>query len=341
MSIAIEAVTEDRPDLLERLAAVRTETDAEINPDDPPAPVEELAAEVFVTDSSRRRWVWVADLDDEPAGELTLVLETEPENRHIAEGEWLAVRPSMRRHGVADALLRTALELAAGEGCTSLMMWSPVLEPDVGASYAQRLGLTERSAERCSRMRVADLDAPLVDDWLAEGRRRTDGYRIVQWVGPAPDEHVEALVEAHVAMEDMPIDELEWHIPAMTVERVRSRDDAWQRGGRRNVTTLALAADGRGAGLSELQINTHRPTLAAQGDTGVRAEHRGRGLGRWLKAENLRLALATEPRIEVVETYNAQSNPWMLDINVAMGFRPHVGYRGLQGELDRALRTVS
>lgn len=125
----------------------------------------------------------------------------------------------------------------------------------------------------------------------------------------------------------------------MTPERLRSRDEVWAARGRCNVSTLALAPDGAAAGLSELQINTHRPELAGQGDTGVVADHRGHGLGRWLKAENLRLALDVEPRIRVVETYNAESNPWMLDINVAMGFRPHVGYEAFQGEVA-AMRTI-
>lgn len=40
-----------------------------------------------------------------------------------------------------------------------------------------------------------------------------------------------------------------------------------------------------------------------------------------------------------METYNAESNPCMRDINVAMGFRPHVGYQALQGDVS-AMRKV-
>ena len=76
----------------------------------------------------------------------------------------------------------------------------------------------------------------------------------------------------------------------------------------------------------------------------LRAATRARvGLGRagdgLSTAENLRLALDTEPRVRVVETYNAESNPWMLDINVAMGFRPHIGYQAFQGDIA-AVREV-
>jgi mycothiol synthase len=339
-NIEVHQLREDRPDLLEVLAAVRAETEAEINPDDPPAPVAELAGEVFVTSVSLRRETWVALLDGEPAGELMTAVETDEENRHIVQGEWLATCPGLRRRGVADALLRTALDHLAADGCTSLMLWVPALDPNVGAAYAERLGLTLRQEERCSRLRIADLDEDLVAAWLAEGRDRDDGYRIVQFEGPDPGEHVDALVEAHRAMEDMPTDEMEWTIPSMTAEKLLSRNRAWEAAGRRNFTTVAISPDGAGAGLSELQVNTHRPVLANQGDTGVRREHRGRGLGRWLKAENLRFAREAEPRIATVETYNAQTNPWMLDINVAMGFRPHIAYQAFQGDLALARKTI-
>jgi mycothiol synthase len=337
-AIQVHRVTPDRPDLLEAMAAVRTVTDHEINPDDPPAPMEELAADLFVESVAVRHAGWVAHLDGRPAGELTVSVDKSEENAHLLDVEWLAVDPSLRRRGVADALLRAGLDWAVAEGRTSVVLWAPTLP--TGRAYAERCRCTLRLEERCSRLVVADLDHDQQDEWRRSGRERTDGYRVVQWVGPVPDEHVDALVAAHRAMEDMPTDDLEWTIPAMTPERLQSRDEAWERGGRCNVSTLALASDGSAAGLSELQINTHRPQLASQGDTGVVEAHRGHGLGRWLKAENLRLALDTEPRIRIVETYNAESNPWMLDINVAMGFRPHIGYQAFQGDVAEARQAL-
>lgn len=332
-AIAVHPVTGDRPDLVEALAAVRAVTDREVNPDDPPAPAAELAGELFAESVLVRRLAWVALLDGAPVGELEISAEKTAENLHLVDVEWLATDPAQRRHGVADALLRAALDWATGDGRTSVTFWSPTLPDGAGRAYAQRLGATLRMEERCSRLAIGDLHRVQQGEWLRVGRDRTDGYRVVQWVGPTPEEHLEALAAAHRAMEDMPTDDLECTIPSMDPDRLRSRDQSWLAGGRCNVSTLALAPDGTAAGLSELQINTHRPQLAGQGDTGVVAAHRGRGLGRWLKAENLRLALDTEPAIRVVETYNAESNPWMLDINVAMGFRPHIGYQAFQGEV--------
>ncbi len=339
-TIEVHELRADRADLLEALALVREETDREVNPDDPPTPVAELVGELFNDSAVVERRGWLATVDGEPAGELTVATEPSPENRHLLDVEWLATRPGLRRRGVADALLRTALAWAADDGRTSFVLWVPTIADGSGAAYAARCGLAVAQVERCSRLRIADLDRGVVDGWLAEGRSRRDGYRLVQFVGPAPDEHVEALAAAHGAMEDMPTDDLDWTIPTMTPEKLRSRDQAWAKAGWTYVSTLVLAPDGAAAGLSELGISSHRPQLAAQGDTGVLAEHRGRGLGRWLKAENLAQALAVEDRIEVVQTYNAETNPWMLDINVAMGFRPHIGYQAFQGAVADTLRAV-
>lgn len=339
-AIEVHEVTPERPDLLEALVAVRAVTDGELNPDDPPAPAEEVAGELFAESPMVRHVAWVALLDGEPAGELGLAAELTEENAHLVDVEWLAVHPAVRRRGVGDALLRTGLEWAEGDGRRTVVLWSPTLPGGAGPAYARRCGATLRLEERCSRLAIAELDRDQQDAWVRDGRGRADGYRIVQWVGPAPDEHLDALAAAHRAMEDMPTDELDWTVSPMTPERLRARDETWVARGRRNVSTLALAPDGAAAGLSELQINTHRPELAGQGDTGVVSAHRGRGLGRWLKAENLRLALDHEPRVRIVQTYNAESNPWMLDINVAMGFRPHIGYQAFQGEVAAALAVV-
>lgn len=331
--IRAHRLADERQDLLEACAAVRAVTDREVNPQDPPAPVEELAGEVFERSSHEHRAGWVATVNGEPAGELLVALEQSEQNRHRIDVESLAVVPSRRRQGVADALLRACLaDEEAGER-TSITFWVPALPDGAGVAYAARCGGSVRLEERCSRLAVDDVPDDVVDGWIAEGRTRTDGYRLVQWVGPVPDEHLADLVVVRRSMQDMPVDDLDWTAPTMDAADLRSFEEAAAGRGHHPVVSMALSPDGDPAGFSALFLNQHRPTLAWQGDTGVLADHRGRGLGRWLKAENLRLAQATAPQLATVETYNAESNPWMLDINVAMGFRPHMAYQAWQAEV--------
>jgi len=333
-SVVVHPVTEDRPDLLPPFADVWAETDRAVNPDDPPAPVEEVAGELFASWTHERRDGWLATVDGEPVGVLAQRVDDSDENRHRVEVEWVGVREGHRRHGVASALLRAGLAHAASDGRTSVTAWVPALPDGVGSGWAERLGMSLAQEERCSRLVLADLDADLVARWRDEGRARTDGYRLVQWTGPVPDEHVALMATVRRAMEDAPTDDLDGAVAPMTEDDVRSFDESAARRGLLPVLTAALAPDGEPAGYSALFLNRHRPALGWQGDTGVLAGHRGRGLGRWLKAENLEQARALEPRLAVVETYNAESNPWMLDINVAMGFRPHVGYQAWQGPME-------
>ena len=91
-----------------------------------------------------------------------------------------------------------------------------------------------------------------------------------------------------------------------TVEELRALEDAsaaahqdwWNVGVRHD-------ASGELIGISDLYLPANRPWMAFQGDTGVRPDHRGHGLGAWMKAVNhLRLA-AERPSIEWVQTWNA------------------------------------
>ncbi len=342
MQITIEELDPADGVQMQDWQVVRSETEAiELNPDDPPAPVAELRHGLETRTTERYVRGWLARVDGEPAGEAIFEFEETEENRHIASSDWVAVRPSHRRRGVADTLLHEVLTTVVDEGISSLLLWAHERQPDVGRAYAERLGLVEATSERCSRLRMTDLDDALVDRWITEGRSRDDGYEIVQFEGHCPDELMPAYLTATAAMDDMPTDELEWQVASVDDALIRSREARWEAAGTRVARTLALAPDGSGAGFSELFVNGYRPSLADQGDTGVVATHRGHGLGRWLKAENLRFAQRLSPTFETVETYNAQSNPWMLDINVAMGFRPHLVWRGFQGDVATALDRLA
>ena len=342
MEISIEELDPTNDAQLAEWRTVRVETEAaELYPDDPPAPVRELRHLLEGRTTERYVRGWLARVDGEPVGEAVFEFETNDENRHIASSEWIAVRPPFRRDGVADHLLRTVLSTVVDDGITVLLVWAHERAPDCGKAWLDRLGLVEATSERCSRLRIDDLDDALVDQWLADGRDRADGYRVVQFQDRCPDELMPAYLAAVAAMDDMPTDALDWQVAPADEALIRSREAHWAAAGTRVARTLALAPDGSGAGFSELFVNGFRPSLASQGDTGVVGGHRGRGLGRWLKAENLRLAQRLSSTFTTVETYNAQSNPWMLDINVAMGFRPYLVWRGFQGDARTALDRLT
>jgi len=124
-------------------------------------------------------------------------------------------------------------------------------------------------------------------------------------------------------MDDAPMDDVDYTNWTRDAESYRENEKVRRENGLRAQFALALSPDGEPAGSSTLFVQLDRPFLLYQGNTAVLAEHRGKALGRWLKAANYMATAAWASEYEVIETFNAQSNPWMLAINTDMGFRPH------------------
>jgi mycothiol synthase len=314
---------------LDGLLTIQREIDADVFPEDPPIPPQELAVDLFRPPARHRKWVWLATVAGEAAGSAVVDQELDGTNDASV---MLAVQvgPAWRRQGVGRALARVALAAAADQGATSVLGWP--LTSD-GAAFCEWLGMTRRQDDRCSRLRLSEVDEDQQRRWRDEAPARTRGYRLVGWVGLCPDEWAARLAQALTAMVDAPIDDLDWDPQSLGPAEVQDRERHWDDMGYDLVTTLALAPDGAAAGASVLAVSRLRPMVAEQGDTGVVASHRGHALGRWLKSENLRRAREHQPAMEVVQTFNAASNPHMLGINVEMGFRPYHTFSTWQGPL--------
>ncbi|MHA6760187.1 GNAT family N-acetyltransferase [Streptacidiphilus sp. PAMC 29251] len=114
-------------------------------------------------------------------------------------------------------------------------------------------------------------------------------------------------------------------------DRVRALDQEAEQRGQTLLTVAALGLDAGGeevvAGFSEILL-TAGTTRARQSDTAVLKQHRGRGLGLWVKAAMLQWLLGAHPEVDQVETVCALTNQHMIAINEELGFRPDVGSDG-------------
>jgi RimJ/RimL family protein N-acetyltransferase len=77
----------------------------------------------------------------------------------------------------------------------------------------------------------------------------------------------------------------------------------------------------RGAAITQVHITPEHPEWAHQGLTAVTRPHRGHRLGLLVKAETMRWLAETEPKLERIETGNADSNRHMIAINEALGYQ--------------------
>jgi mycothiol synthase len=330
MGISVEALDVPvRAGVADELVALQRSIDAIRDPDDPPVPAEVLIPELEVERPEQRTGTWLARDGGELVGYLSGGIRIEGENKGYAEFG-VEVPSDRRDHGVEHALVAAALPWMRDQGATSLCWWA---EDGADRKAAESMGLTFRQQERCSRMPVAEVDQIQQEEWIAAPRARAAGYRVVSWQGPCPDELLDAYVVAFSAMADAPVDDLDW-VPLQGTPARARRHERWiAEVGQTIFSSLALDADGAAAGMTALCVHPARPWFGMQEDTAVVRAHRGHALGRWLKAANLAQVVDAVPELGVVQTYNAETNPWMLAINVDMGFRPYRAFYCHQADI--------
>jgi GNAT superfamily N-acetyltransferase len=334
-AIEVSAATVDDVADLTAVSQAVALADPTDRPEVPPYTADEVRALQFGFPPDRPCRSWLArDAATGAAIGWVLIREPMAANRTHVEVR-VEVRPERRRQGVAAELLRVVLA-AADPSRTTVSAHADV----AALAWCESLGLPSRQVVRESRLDLEECDLDLVRSWLAPPVAVGAGYRIVSWRGPTPDEHLPAACTAIASMADAPLDDVEFEQPVLTPALVRATEAAV--GARLDqLCSLALAPDGSAAGFTELGVTWNRPVLGDQGDTVVVAEHRGHRLGRWLKAVNLLAAMAVHPELRFVNTYNAESNPWMLSINEDMGFRPFREIHTVQGPTADVLARVS
>jgi mycothiol synthase len=146
-----------------------------------------------------------------------------------------------------------------------------------------------------------------------------DGYRLASWTGRAPDAVVESYALARNAMNDAPAsNDSERYVS--TVETVRGDEAMLEQRGRQLRVTVALDSSGAAVAFTELRVSPDQGAVASTEDTGTVAEHRGRGLAGWVKAESLRRLRDDRPDVRLVTTTNAAQNAPILALNRRLGF---------------------
>lgn len=233
------------------------------------------------------------------------------------------VVPPHRRRGLGGALLAAAVDAACHEFDARILDVEARRDDDAAAGFLGRFGFDARLTSPRNVVWARDLDRRLLEGWVARAAERASGYELVQWKGAVPEEHLDDFVDLWHVMNTAPLEDLDWDDEVMTPERSREWDAHLAARGITQWTVMARhVPSGEAVGFTVVTVHEHWPAVAEQEDTGVRPEHRGRGIGRWVKAVNALRLLDEAPAVEALTTWNAGSNEPMLAINHAMGFRP-------------------
>ncbi|MFU8853299.1 GNAT family N-acetyltransferase [Micromonospora sp. SL1-18] len=276
------------------------------------------------------RWT-VARLDGVLAGWSRLYLHTLDNTENA--GVELVVHPAYRRRGVGRALHEHGLRLLREHGGKRMIASTVTPLPGEegrempGAAFAAAVGARPALADVRRRLDVTVLDRPRLATLLTEASAVAAGYRVVRWGDHTPQEYVAdvAYLEGRLLV-DAPLGDLQWEQEQVDADRIRGRERALDaRGVRRYSAGAVHEASGRLVAWSMLSLDASSTWHAWQQITIVDPDHRGHRLGLLTKIENLEHALAHEPELRAIDTYNAAENAHMIAINEQLGFRPAAG----------------
>lgn len=224
-------------------------------------------------------------------------------NAHLAIAT-VVVLPEHRRRGIGTALLRAMPSLLNGQ--TVIESWS-VVEGNPAEDFAAAHGF--RVITSMTRQRLDLTEPPEVGDL-------PPGYELVTWNGAPPAEFIEAYVEALNAIADAPFGETTLDHAHNTVESVRQEE--------RQVVLLLHRREA--AGVTVVERNSVVPTVAEQLHTVVLPAHRGKGLGRLIKARMLHDLIG----VETIFTRTSSENEHMLRVNHSLGYTDQYRYMAVQ-----------
>lgn len=257
------------------------------------------------------------------------------------------VLPEFRGRGIGGALLDAMESQAAEQGRTVLQAQalhpavdggeridSPTGYGSVPAGNEEVRFLLARGyrlgqIERISSLELMRDDGTSIDDRLAAMRAAAEGhagadYRFVHWTAPTAEERLDGMARLLSRMStDAPAGDLDYDEQVWDADRVR----AWERTMADGGSTLLWGfvehvPSGELVAYNELAVPADRSRPVHQGDTLVHGEHRGHRLGLLVKTANLQVLRAASPESRRVETFNAEENRPMLDVNERIGFAP-------------------
>jgi GNAT superfamily N-acetyltransferase len=273
------------------------------------------------------RWLIYSDMVSKRVigyGGLRINSEEDPnyeENKHVGIFS-IFVTKEFRRKKLGSIILRTILEKAKELKRISILQSGTLLDSGKKFLTYNKGEIANEWSE--SRLYFREIDWELMEEWKREGlvKAEKDGITLLSFF-ECPEEIIEKYMQIYTeTFNQQPIGELEGR-PKFTPETRRLDEKRLTEKGVEWYTIVTKEKNETISGLTEYFYYSEAPHKIDQGLTGVKVEFRGRGLGKWLKAEMILHIKKRFPNLKYFGTMNATQNAAMLSINERMGFKEH------------------
>ena len=304
------------------------------NPDEPPLVVEAMATGMGLEIDDERCLLLLARKDGllVGRGRLTydLVQNTDKGHLHVT------VRPQERRQGLGTTLVARLAQEALNLSRTMYSTATSSRSPD-GETFAASLGARASLPMVISELMLGALDHAQLQAWVT--RPANDPYRLHRFT-LVPDHELGRVAAVFGVMNTAPRGDLEYDDWVISPDMVAS----WQQaqlttGWQRLLYTVEHLPTAEFVAFSEVGWHPQRAALIDQQGTAVRADHRGHGLGKWVKAAILLDLPGHNPEGRKIYTGNANENAAMLGINRALGYAPAFNRMEWQGQTAELLQA--
>lgn len=231
------------------------------------------------------------------------------------------IAPAHRGQGLGRLLVAEVEGLARADRrpVVTIGAWNSPAARTLGAACGYRLGSV--GVHRVLALDGSGEESLRFARFRDAAAEKADGYRILRIDGLTPDALLEGVVRATEAINDSPLDDLEYGDEVYDVSRVRAYEQAQLDSGYRFRRVVALApVTGEVVGHTVVSVDAEQPSHGEQHDTAVVPEHRGHSLGLLLKSEMLCWLAEEEPGLRSVHTSNAGSNAHMIAVNERLGY---------------------
>lgn len=240
-------------------------------------------------------------------------------SKHVAFSDGYVV-PDFRRHGLGTTILEIACEQCTEHDVSLLQVG---VNTPHGNAFCEHFCFQVAGRARENRLAMSDIDWAMVEGWNNDSADKLPDVEIVTFQGLYEDD-LEAYSEIYTEIfNQMPQEDMEAANQTYTPDRMRQLAEMQEERGRAWTTKITREANGEISGLTEISYDQNRPNRVSQLLTGVRDKHRGRGLGKWLKANMILYIREQYPDIDYISTGNANSNAPMLSINERLGFKAY------------------